>query len=281
MARYSATVRSKRKKQSSSFLPETIQAFIARRMVDGVALALALVGFALVLAIASYNHTDPSWNTARDSAEGGIHNLMGLPGSYMADVMVQTIGLGGLVFAVVLMAWGVRIWRRSPLEPFWARVASMLFAGICAAIAFARIPAGDWLLTPWMGGSGGVMMLNGVANVIHPVMPGPVHAIVAVAAGIMAFAALLHACAVNRDELTGFIGLVWRSVASACTFAAGRVVALFAWISHYNDPDYRPVSTGLKKPARTRRAPALVAEEDDAEDDSEEENSDEEEGGRG
>jgi|JI10StandDraft_1071094.scaffolds.fasta_scaffold06304_17 S-DNA-T family DNA segregation ATPase FtsK/SpoIIIE len=277
MARYSATVRSKRKKQSSSFLPETIQAFIARRMVDGVALALALVGFALVLAIASYNHTDPSWNTARDSAEGGIHNLMGLPGSYMADVMVQTIGLGGLVFAVVLMAWGVRIWRRSPLEPFWARVASMLFAGICAAIAFARIPAGDWLLTPWMGGSGGVMMLNGVANVIHPVMPGPVHAIVAVAAGIMAFAALLHACAVNRDELTGFIGLVWRSVASACTFAAGRVVALFAWISHYNDPDYRPVSTGLKKPARTRRAPALVAEEDDAEDDSEEENSDEEE----
>lgn len=279
MARYSATVRSKRKKQSTPFLPETLQVFMARRLMDGVALAMGLIGVALVLALLTYNHTDPSWNTARDNLSG-IHNAMGLPGAYIADVLLQTIGLGGLVFGVVLMAWGVRFWKRDSLGPVWARVAALLFAGISASVAFARLPAGDWLLYPWLGGSGGSLMLDNLAAVLNPVLPDPVHVSVALGAAFVALVATLYACAVSRDEILNFFGVIWSGLSIAASWIVARVVAFGEWIGHYNDPDYRPVTSSLRKPARVRRAPIVSDDEDEENDedfDDEEEDEDEEE----
>lgn len=283
MARYSATVRNKRKKQSTPFLPESLQVFMARRMVDGVALALGLVGFAMVLALISYNHTDPSWNTARNDDFSGIHNLMGLPGAYIADLLLQTIGLGGLVFGIVLMAWSVRFWRRDPVGPVWARVAAALFASICMAAAFARIPAGDWLLSPWLGGSGGVMILTAFTDLLSPLFGGAVHTMVAATAAFAGLAALLYACAVTRAEIFGFLGMIWGAVCAVCAFLTAQAAAFRDWVSHYNDQDYRPVRQSLRKPApRPKRAPAVSSgdeEEEEYEEDSEEEYEDEEEDG--
>lgn len=271
MARYSATVR-KRKKQSTPFLPESLQVFMARRMVDGVALALGLIGVALVLALATYNHTDPSWNTARDESLNGIHNIMGLPGAYMADLFLQTIGLGGLVFGVVLMAWGVRFWRRDEIGPVWARVAALLFASICMAAAFARIPAGDWLLSPWMGGSGGVLIMNSVAGMLNPMLGASAHVATALTAGMIGFAATLYACAVSRDEMFGFFGMVWGFVCAITSAAVAGVSGFRDWISHYNDQDYRPVKQSLRKPApRQRRAPVVSSDDEEEEEEDEEE----------
>ncbi len=278
MARYSATVRNKRKKQSTPFLPENMQVFMARRMVDGVALALALIGVALVLALATYNHTDPSWNTARDDNFGGIHNAMGLPGAYLADVLLQTIGLGGLVFGVTLIAWGARFWRRDVIGPVWARVAALLFASICMAAAFARLPAGDWLLSPWLGGSGGVLILNAITDVFNPLLSGSAHSVVALGAATIGFAALLYACAVTRDEMFGFFGMIWGGVCAAMGWIVERIAAFRDWVSHYNDQDYRPVKQSLRKPApRQRRAPAVSSDDEEDEEEDEEEESSEEE----
>ncbi|HEY0900503.1 MAG TPA: DNA translocase FtsK 4TM domain-containing protein [Micavibrio sp.] len=280
MARYSATVRNKRKKQSTPFLPENMQAFMARRMVDGVALALALIGFALVLALLSYDHTDPSWNTARTNDFSGIQNLMGLPGAYLADVLLQTIGLGALAFGISLMAWGLRMWRRDVIGPVWARVAALMFASICLAAATARIPAGAWLLSPWMGGSGGVMILNGLSDVLMPLLGSSVHMVAASMAAAVGLVALSYACAVTRAEIFGFMGWVWQMIGVGFAFAAAQISAFRDWISHYNDADYRPAKQSLRKPApRPKRAPKVVADEDEEEEvaeDEEEEDSDEE-----
>lgn len=272
MARYSATVRNKRKKQSTPFLPENMQVFMARRMVDGVALALALFGVALVLALATYSHTDPSWNTARDNNFGGIHNVMGLPGAYLADVLLQTIGLGGLVFGVTLIAWGARFWRRDVIGPVWARVAALLFASICMAAAFARLPAGDWLLSPWLGGSGGVLILNAITDIFNPLLSGSAHSVVALGAAMIGFAALLYACAVTRDEVFGFFGMIWGGMRAAMGWIVERITAFRDWVSHYNDQDYRPVKQSLRKPApRQRRAPVVSSDDEEGEDEEEDE----------
>lgn len=274
MARYSATVRSKRKKQSSPFLPEPLQVFMARRLMDGIALGAGLIGVALLLALASYSHTDPSWNTARDDNFNGIHNLMGLPGAYLADVLLQTIGLGGMVFAIVLIVWGIRFWRRDPIGPVWARVAALLFSGICISIAFARLPAGDWLLHPWLGGSGGTLMLDRIAGIFDPVLPDPVHVSVALGAGFVGCTALLYACVVSRDEIFGFFGLIWGGLCAAGTLLLQAATSFREWVGHYNDPDYRPVKQSLRKPA-PRRAPVIISDED--EEGEEEEDGEEEE----
>ena len=271
MARYSATVRNKRKKQSTPFLPESLQVFMARRMVDGVALALGLIGLALMLALATYNHTDPSWNTARDESFTGIHNIMGLPGAYVADLLMQTIGLGGLVFGVTLSAWGIRFWRRDEIGPVWARIAALLFASICMAAAFARIPAGDWLLSPWMGGSGGVLILNAIAGILNPLLGASVHVVTASVMAVIGSAALMYACAVTRDELFGFIGMIWGAVCAVTQWIVQMISSFRDWVSHYNDQDYRPVKQSLRKPApRQRRAPVVSSDDEEAEEDEEE-----------
>ena len=66
MAR-SRTIRRSRKRKygsSVSFLPDSLQAFIARRLVDMVALSLLALGLFIVAALISYDSADPSWNTA-------------------------------------------------------------------------------------------------------------------------------------------------------------------------------------------------------------------------
>lgn len=275
MARYSATVRNKRKKQAAPFLPETLQVFVARRLVDGVALALGLCGVALLLALASYHHTDPSWNTAPDMGGTRLQNLMGLPGAYMADTLLQTIGLGGAVFGVVALILGVRLWRRDSLGPLWGRIAATLFASLCLAVAFARLPAGEWLQHPWLGGSGGTLMLTALTDALHPVLGAAVHVTVALTAALVAGVALLYAAVVSRDEIFSLAGMIWRAVMMVGLQIGGALVTFVGWVGHYNDPDYRPARQSLRKPApRVRKAPVVLS--DDEEEESEDENDEEE-----
>ncbi|MFX5680442.1 DNA translocase FtsK 4TM domain-containing protein, partial [Acinetobacter baumannii] len=63
-------------------LPEAAQAFLRRRSVETIGLALILVAAMLAAALASYNPADPSLNRAAAMAP---RNLLGLPGAFTAD----------------------------------------------------------------------------------------------------------------------------------------------------------------------------------------------------
>ncbi|MBU0860114.1 MAG: DNA translocase FtsK 4TM domain-containing protein, partial [Alphaproteobacteria bacterium] len=153
MARYSKVVRKKKKSGLARFFPERWQAFVARRLLDAVAAIMVAGGAFILLAVAGYSHTDPSWNTATDNA-ASIGNWMGAPGAYIADILLQTIGLGALAFGIVLGLWGVRLFRRDTVAPFWTRGIAMVATALFLAMACARLPAGTWLTHAWLGGSG-------------------------------------------------------------------------------------------------------------------------------
>ena len=61
MARSRKIKRSRKQKKSSSFLPDSLQAFIARRLVDVVALCLVGVAAFLFASLLTYSSSDPSW----------------------------------------------------------------------------------------------------------------------------------------------------------------------------------------------------------------------------
>ena len=86
--------------------------FTGRRAVEILGLALFLTGIGLVLALASYDVSDPSWNTA---ARAAPNNIMGMPGAVAADILVQSVGLAGLLLALVMTVWGWRLMRRPRL----------------------------------------------------------------------------------------------------------------------------------------------------------------------
>ena len=99
MAR-SRTIKRPRKKKSSSFLPDSLQAFIARRLVDGIALMFLGVAAFVLSSLLSYNSSDPSWNTASEIPDQVVTNIGAVPGAWVSDILLQTLGFGSFVLAM-------------------------------------------------------------------------------------------------------------------------------------------------------------------------------------
>jgi S-DNA-T family DNA segregation ATPase FtsK/SpoIIIE len=101
-------------------------------------------GLVILLSLVSYHAQDPSWNTAAGSRP---LNLIGYPGSYVADLLYQAFGASALLFPLLtfLLAWR---WIRS--EPIEAGAVKMLGSvlltlGACAGLSFLpwRMFGGD------------------------------------------------------------------------------------------------------------------------------------------
>ncbi len=255
MGRYSKVVKN-RKKNRPSFLPDHVQAFIARRLIDGLALAFFLAGLFVMLAIATYDQMDPSWNTASSADAAQISNILGAGGAHLADLLLQTIGMGGVIAGIILAIWGVRIVKRQFLSPFPARLAAALAAIIAASIAFARLPAHGWLPQPYLGGSGGALLLDRIAAALHPVVPSHEHMIVAVFAGFVLATLMVYAAAVTRAEMRYVALKIYGGLRFAALIMAHGVMSFYDWLRYYGDPAYAPPRR--EKPVRAPRQKAPV-----------------------
>ncbi len=258
MSRYSKVVR-KKKQQQKGMLPEAVKIFIARRIIDSAALGFLALGLFLLLSVASYGHDDPSLNTA---GTGRVGNWLGLPGAYTADLLMQTLGLGSLVFALSSLAWSARIFRRDAVRPFWLRLSGLIAAALCASMAFARLPAGSWLSHAWLGGGGGTIMLNAAAGMIAPLTGSAAHSVAAFIACILALGFMAVACAVSREEVTAMCGWIVQSAASASSVAWTSLTASYEWLRHYGHAE---AEKPVKKTPKIRKAPALESREDEDE----------------
>lgn len=269
------------KRNNQNFLmrlfPDSAQAFIARRIVDGSGIILLLMGLFALLSIASYNRTDPSMNTATTSA-GDVQNWMGQSGASLSDVLLQSIGLGGLVFAFAFIAWGICLLARRSLSPLWLRFTAMVFAGMAGAAAFARVPSNDWLAQPHMGGSLGMKLLQGSADLLS--LSGG-FGLIAALWGVTAFTLACVAFSARLSDIRWICAIAVNLVMAAGYFLYDRTTAFVDWVRHYADPDYEPERRPAKArkpiiPAREEDEYVLESEDDEEEDEEEEEESDEE-----
>lgn len=241
--------KSKRKSKAPSlpFVPEALQAFVARRFVDVTAFALFFAGAFAILSLASYDHTDPSWNSAASNADADLNaaapnNWMGEPGAYLADLFLQTIGLSAFLMAAVLCIWGYRLFKRTGISAFPLRLISFLSISLLGAVAFAQVPSGGWLVHPYMGASAGTLLLQNIHNgadampfgigaFLHPI-------VITLLAAFACFAAFCFAACFTRQNLKAFAMRVI-SVALGLTLMTFNLLrATKNWIAHYNDPDY-------------------------------------------
>ena len=76
--------------RKTAILPEGGRDFLRRRMMEIVGLALAAGGVALLMSVFTFSNADPSLNHATGNPPA---NLLGLPGAYVSDLLLQTFGL--------------------------------------------------------------------------------------------------------------------------------------------------------------------------------------------
>ena len=111
--------------RKTTILPEGGRDFLHRRMMELVGVGVAAAGVVMLLSLFTYSPSDPSLNHATGSAP---HNIVGLPGAYISDLLLQTFGLAIVLVPVALITWGVRMARTHHLGFFGLRLSLLLLA---------------------------------------------------------------------------------------------------------------------------------------------------------
>ncbi len=105
-------------------------------------LVLLLVSLLLLLALATWRASDPSLNTATDPVPPYVvHNWVGIFGSYLSDLMLQSLGLTAFLLPLWLGGIGWTWMRSRP-----SGSALLRWAGTLLALAFVPAVFG---LMPW------------------------------------------------------------------------------------------------------------------------------------
>ena len=136
----------------SSLLPAGAGDFLRRRSIEAAGFLLMLFAFFAALTLLSYSPTDPSLSHATSAP---ARNLGGRLGATVADVLLQTLGLGAALIVATIAAWGWRLMRVHHLPLWWLRLATLPLAVVLASLALAFVPAPEaWssLLEIGLGG---------------------------------------------------------------------------------------------------------------------------------
>jgi S-DNA-T family DNA segregation ATPase FtsK/SpoIIIE len=108
-----------------------------------------LMGVFVVIAIFSYNQADPSFNKACDT---NVTNLAGTYGAYIADPLLQLLGLSSYVLAIILIFWGIfdLLNKESKIWPI--RIILMFGSLFLSTIIFSNIFAKNIFSFGYVGG---------------------------------------------------------------------------------------------------------------------------------
>ena len=108
------------------------------RLNEIVGFLLLLVGLALLLSLVSYHTQDPSLNTASSARP---LNLVGYPGSYLADLFFQTLGATSFLFPLLLFVLSWRWIRSEPLQAGGVKLcgAGLLTLALSAVLSFVPL----------------------------------------------------------------------------------------------------------------------------------------------
>ena len=223
------------------FLPKSVSAFIHRRMTETAGLVLMAMGAMLLAAFVTYSPDDPSFNRAVD---GPIANLMGRPGAFGADSLLQSLGLVGMIPGLALAAWGYQVAAKRGLRLAWLRVALLPLTLLLAAAAAAAVtPPESWPLRAGLGGYFGSWALGQAVAGATALQIAADARVIGFFAGAGALTLLLPSMGMTRHGW-----MISARAAMRLIFAAGGALA---WLGRHG----LKITGGVALRARDRIAP--------------------------
>jgi S-DNA-T family DNA segregation ATPase FtsK/SpoIIIE len=173
---------------------------------------VACLGVAAVVAFATYEPTDPSWNAATSAPP---KNLLGGFGAALADAGLQSLGLAAWLAALTMVAAGLaRAAARDPVDQRPALRRRALLAGLgalCLAGALsALVPPAAWPMARGLGGLWGEWVLSLLSGLIGLVRLPAARPVGGVLLGLGALALTAYAAGLSRRDLAqGAEWLAW------------------------------------------------------------------------
>ncbi|GLR63116.1 DNA translocase FtsK [Marinospirillum insulare] len=131
-------------------------------------LLLLLISLMLLIALFSFNPNDPGWNGATQEIPS---NLMGLFGSWLADLLFSLTGIAAWLFPLALVHLSIQLvrrpWEKAGWDPY---IPSLRFFGfVLLLIGVSASAAGHALAAHLPYGAGGILG-ESLANLINPVL---------------------------------------------------------------------------------------------------------------
>jgi S-DNA-T family DNA segregation ATPase FtsK/SpoIIIE len=112
-----------------------------RRLNEIIGLVVLVVACLVLLALASYTPSDPSFNTVGSYASGRpAHNWIGIIGAWFSDAALQLIGISVFLLPLVLARLGIRWMRSLPAGSPLAKTIGLVLWIVFAPAAVALLP---------------------------------------------------------------------------------------------------------------------------------------------
>lgn len=200
--------------ESATFEPGEASNFLTRRGRELVGMSLLVTTFLLAVTLVTHERTDSSLNTI-----GGAEarNALGLPGAFVSDVMLQSLGLANVILLSVLTAWGFRFLSRRRVAGLATRIAVLPIGLLLLASALAAFPIPElWPLRSGLGGVSGELLLGQLVTLI--LGPSDKEPLLAMGLGLVALAAVLWCHGATWGEWLGILRRVFSRVWTAVAF---------------------------------------------------------------
>jgi S-DNA-T family DNA segregation ATPase FtsK/SpoIIIE len=140
-----------------SLLSDAAFDLLRRRVFEVSGFILCASSALLAVLFISYTPGDPSLNAVTDIKPG---NLLGIPGAYIADFILQTFGLAGALPIAVLIAWGTKLSKKSKVTWPVCRILALILSMIFISFGLSALPQFfEWPLAVPLGGITGTMGL--------------------------------------------------------------------------------------------------------------------------
>jgi S-DNA-T family DNA segregation ATPase FtsK/SpoIIIE len=113
----------------------------SRRLNEMLGLVVLVAAGLLLLSLLSYTPSDPSFNTVGGNAGPGIaHNWTGLVGSYLSDLLLQTLGIAVIFLPLAFLRVGISWMRSRRVGSIAAKAVGIVLWLIFAPAAIALLP---------------------------------------------------------------------------------------------------------------------------------------------
>ncbi len=179
-------------------LPAAIRESLARRLRELAGLGLLALSGIAAAALMTWSVQDPSLSHATSRP---IHNIAGYAGAIGADLLMQILGLGGIMLILPIAVWGWRMLTHRAFDREAVRLGCWILCTVLAAGFASCWPhGGAWPLPSGLGGVIGDALVRAPAVIFGP--PGIVYNLtLGTVLGAAMVAAFLVACGMGSRPL--------------------------------------------------------------------------------